>query len=211
MKTSKKLSSISFNTERFLKLKLEELKDKKAIRAYFYIKHKAEEDTTKDHIHLLIEPAITIDSEQLKDFFNEFTPLTPTKELGCLPFQITKNFQDWYLYALHDIDYLCDKGLIRKYHYQKKEVIASDIDYLDFLTSSIDYNTSNRKTQIKKLVNQGWAWESIVLNTNIVPLQQLKAYKEFYDMYYIYASNNNLIVDKEKDITNANLEELMQH
>lgn len=57
------LSTISYNTDGFLKLRLEQLKAKDLISHYMYIHHKGEVDPQdpdeipeKDHIHLIVFP-----------------------------------------------------------------------------------------------------------------------------------------------------------
>lgn len=186
MKTSKKLSTISFNSIDFLENKLKELLQRHVIRSFFYISHHAEEDTKKDHIHVLIEPATTIETEQLKDLFNEPVKDRPLEPLGCLPWQTTKDFGDWYLYAIHDIDFLLDKGQYKKYHYKKENVIASDNDYLDYLINDINFTAKNKKSQFKDLVSKGWTWGQILFNTNLVPTQQIKSYHDLYEQCILY-------------------------
>lgn len=56
MKTTRPIATISFNTEAYLRLKLDELIKAKKITFYAYIPHRKEEDENKDHIHLFLEP-----------------------------------------------------------------------------------------------------------------------------------------------------------
>lgn len=193
MKTQKKLSTITYNTEKFLVNKLNELLENGIIVAWFYINHQAENDTKKDHIHLLIEPATRIDTVQLQRVFVEPCLAFPNSPLGCMPFQTTKDFADWYLYTLHDIDYLKEKGLAKAFHYKKEEFKTSNDDYFNSLISNINFNALKPKSQIKELICQGWTWTQILFNTNIVPIQQMKAYKDYYDMCYIYCHDEGMI------------------
>ncbi len=209
MKTQKKLSTITYNTEKFLVNKLNDLLSTGVIVSWFYIKHKAEEDTKKEHIHLLVEPATRIDTVKLQHLFVEPSIISPDSPLGCMPFQTTSNFADWYLYIIHDIDYLREKGLVKKYHYKKEEVKTSNNDYFDSLVSDINFNALKPKSQIRDLICQGWSWAQILFNTNLVPIQQMKQYKEYYDMCYVYCYNEGLIINTN-DVKNANLENMLE-
>lgn len=108
MATQKPLSTISYNSEGFLKEKLEEWYTVHIIQSYQYICHKGE-DGDKDHIHVRIEPNRRIDPMDLMDELREFVP-GQKKPLGCRPFRPSKE-EDWLLYAVHDKDYLkCKYG-----------------------------------------------------------------------------------------------------
>ena len=106
MATQKPISTISYNTESFLKEKLEALYNAHIIQAYMYIKHKGE-DGDKDHIHLRIEPNKRIDPMDLVDDLKEYEK-GKEKPLGVRPFRPSKE-EDWILYAIHDPDYLALK------------------------------------------------------------------------------------------------------
>lgn len=103
MATQKPISTISYNTESFLKEKLDNWINAHIIQAYQYICHKGE-DGDKDHIHLRIEPNKKLDPMDLKDELREFQ-IGKDKPLGCRPFRPSKE-EDWFLYVVHDADYL---------------------------------------------------------------------------------------------------------
>lgn len=103
MATQKPISTISYNTEPFLKEKLETWYKAHIIQNYMYICHKGE-DGDKDHIHLRIEPNKKLDPMDLMEDLREFQ-LGKDKPLGCRPFRPSKE-EDWILYAVHDEDYL---------------------------------------------------------------------------------------------------------
>ena len=105
MKTTMPTSTISYNSGGFLKLKLDELLKAKVIQFYAFIEHVPEEDEKKKHKHLYIEPAKSVQTEELRDELREYVEETPDKPLGCMPFGKSK-FGDWYLYAIHDEAYL---------------------------------------------------------------------------------------------------------
>lgn len=103
MATQKPISTISYNTEIFLREKLENWITNHIIQAYQYIWHKGE-DGDKDHIHLRIEPNKKLDPMDLLEELKEYK-FNQDKPLGCRPFRPSKE-EDWILYAVHDSDYL---------------------------------------------------------------------------------------------------------
>lgn len=127
--TQKPLSTISYNTEPFLKSVLEMLLKQHIIQNYCYIFHKGE-DGDKDHFHVRIEPNKRIDPMDIKDLFLEFDP-DNIKPLGIRPFRYSVE-EDWFLYVVHDRDYLTikyggsEKG--EKLPYKWQDIIAPD-DY----------------------------------------------------------------------------------
>lgn len=103
MATQKPISTISYNTESFLKEKLDTWYQAHIIQAYQYICHKGE-DGDKDHIHLRIEPNKKLDPMDLMEQLREYQ-IGKDKPLGCRPFRPSKE-EDWILYAVHDEEYL---------------------------------------------------------------------------------------------------------
>lgn len=103
MATQKPISTISYNTEAFLKEKLEAWYKAHIIQSYQYICHKGEAGD-KDHIHVRIEPNKRIDPMDLQEQLKEYQ-MGKEKPLGVRPFRPSKE-EDWYLYAVHDKDYL---------------------------------------------------------------------------------------------------------
>ena len=104
MATQKPISTISYNTESFLKEKLDNWINAHIIQAYQYICHKGE-DGDKDHIHLRVEPNKQIDPMSLTEYLKEHDLKHPEKPLGVRPWRPSKE-EDWYLYAVHDKAYL---------------------------------------------------------------------------------------------------------
>lgn len=130
MKTSKPLSTISYNTEKFLFSKLNDLIRAKQITCWFAVKHQPEEDEKKEHWHLYIEPHTSVSTIDLDDEFIEFCKGNRKKPLKCIDWHNSK-FDDWYLYSLHDYDYLASHMLVKKYHYSIDDFICSDRDLLE--------------------------------------------------------------------------------
>ena len=103
MATQKPISSISYNTEAFLKEKLDAWVDAHIIQTYMYICHKGE-DGDKDHIHFRIEPNKKLDPMDLEAQLREY--VGNEKKPRCVrPFRQSKE-EDWFLYAVHDEEYL---------------------------------------------------------------------------------------------------------
>lgn len=129
MATQKPISTISYNSEAFLREKLDDWVKAHIIQAYQYIAHKGE-DGDKDHIHVRIEPNKKLDPMDLTEQLKEYVSSHP-KPLGCRPWRSSKE-EDWYLYAVHDSEYLKlkynggEKG--EKIPYKWSDIKASD-DY----------------------------------------------------------------------------------
>ena len=128
MATQKPISTISYNSEGFLKEKLETWYKAHIIQAYMYIKHKGE-DGDKDHIHVYLEPNKRIDPMDLKHELREFDVKHPDKPFGVRPFRPSVE-EDWILYDVHDPDYLKmkygggEKG--EKIPYKWQDIVASE-------------------------------------------------------------------------------------
>lgn len=103
MATQKPISTISYNSEKFLREKLDIWVDAHIIQAYQYIPHKGE-DGDKDHIHLRIEPNKKLDPMDLLEQLREYR-IGEDKPLCCRPFRPSKE-EDWILYVVHDEQYL---------------------------------------------------------------------------------------------------------
>ena len=139
------------------------------VEFWCYIQHKAESDTTKNHIHLFLQPSKKIDTQELKDYFNEIE-IGSIIPLGCKPFRKSK-FGDWYWYCLHDITYLMGKGLKRKYHYKKSDFVASDIDTFNQLVEDNKYQNKNQ--YIISLLNEGYSPLDLA-RTGLIGFNQIK-------------------------------------
>lgn len=163
MKTTKPLSSISWNSRQFLVDRLEELRKAHLIAFWVLIQHQAEDDEKKKHIHFYVEPNRSIDSEVLRENFIE--PVPGSKPLGVNKFQKSK-FTDWLWYSLHDKAYLASKGEARKYSYSIKDLIASDDEDLvqriqEHPRPESEYN------KVYELIEQGYSDEAIAQMLNV--------------------------------------------
>ena len=129
MRTSKLISTISFNTEEFLYATLVDLYSRHIISDWFFIKHSPEEDEKKLHFHVFINPNTLIDTMDLQQNFVEEikTEKLPRK---CINF-VNSNYDDAILYFVHDSRYLMFKGETRKYNYCYDDFVVCDRDTFD--------------------------------------------------------------------------------
>lgn len=166
MATQKPISTISYNTEAFLREKLDTWYNAHIIQAYQYMKHKGE-DGDKDHIHVRIEPNKKLDPMDLLDELKEFQ-IGKDKPLGCRPFRPSKE-EDWVLYACHDKKYLqhkyggCDKG--EKLPYKWEDIVTNDGYDVETMyiraKSKLEHTSSNLADKLRsgvkpiKLIEEG--------------------------------------------------------
>lgn len=132
MRTSKPISTISYNSQDYLVHKLNELVKAHKVSDWIFINHFAEEDERKDHIHLWIKPNTMLDTMDLQKHFMEFDALNPTKLLKCIDFQ-SSSVDDWILYSQHFEPYLASKSESREYHYTKDDFVYCDEDSFEDL------------------------------------------------------------------------------
>lgn len=184
MKTSKPFSTISYNTSEFLRIKLDGLVNRRKIAFYGFIEHLPEEDEKKAHKHLYIVPNGQLNTDEILDFLLELDPKNPDKPLGCIPCHSSK-FADWYLYSVHDKDYLASKGQSRKYSYSKEELIVSDSDFLNEEIHRMDLSKLSKVKALRNAAESGIPFEQMLI-TGQIPVQQVYAYKQTYDMILSY-------------------------
>ncbi len=181
MKTSKPFATISYNTAPFLQRKLDDLIYTRKIEFYTFVHHFKEEDELKEHKHLYIVPNGQIDTDSVVNYLLEPDTENPlNKPLGCIRCKPSK-FADWYLYGIHDIDYLASKGQARKYHYAIEDLITSDKDYLLEEVHTIDYSSLNRSKALKQAVEDGIDFSDLVAQ-GLIPIQQVYAYQQTYNI-----------------------------
>lgn len=182
MKTSKPVSTISFNTVSFLILKLKELMEAGKISFWCFIQHMPEDDEggKKEHCHVYIEPSKMIQTDDFKKELMEFDPANPEKPLGCLSFTSSK-FGPWFLYGLHDKRYLASKGQSRRYFYSFDDFVTSDSD--DFLckSRSIDLLSLSPYADMEDAQKEGLTFAEYFARGTI-PLPQLLLFQKAWDL-----------------------------
>lgn len=181
MRTSRAISSISYNTPSFLCSVLDNLILNRSISFYFFIYHFAEKDERKDHIHLYLEPNGQIDTNSLTDLFNELDLNNPSNPpLGVMPWRPSK-FGDAYLYFIHHKDYLNSKMQSRSYSYSFEDVVCSNYDFLNELVHTIDYTKYFKFAEFSQRVQDGVDFVDMV-KSGYIPVPQINAYSTAYSL-----------------------------
>ena len=179
MKTNNFITGVTYNSEKFLLKKLNELYKMKVIAEWYYIPHKAEEEELKDHFHVGMLPRSPINPFDLKDEFDEFvkkeklprklvlsertTPLTPISE--------------WFMYILHTPEYCKKKKLIKKYTYDRTEIKSHDKVTLDNrLFTAFHESTFNEESRILDILRSGITIGDLARNGFISPSKAFQYY-----------------------------------
>lgn len=189
MRTTKPISTISFNTTEFLYLKLEELTKAGILEFWAFIYHQPEDDeTNKPHHHVYVVPAKILQTTDLQEQFKEFDP-SNEKPRGTLPWNSSK-FDHWCMYALHDKRYLASKGQSRKYSYLFEELITSDPDQLLYLYRTIDMLSLSPYSAMLEAQAQGLRWEEFFAKGG-VPLAQVALCERAWNLLMASKTDRN--------------------
>lgn len=209
MATSKPISTISYNTAEFLEEKLNDWLVNHKIQAWQYITHIGE-DGDKDHHHVRIEPNCRLDPMDLTEELKEFTP-NHEKPLGCRPWRPSKE-EDWFLYALHDKQYLKIKyaeGKDGKLPYKEEDIKVSEGYDLRVAVlrarQSLECHTA---CMIKELQHGKQATELIEEGKDVFRVQALIKSLKATDYEQLAERYNNLCIyvdQLESAIKSANL------
>lgn len=180
--TKRPLSTISFNTEPFMRNVLDTLVSDSKIQSWIYIRHLAEEDTKKDHFHLLLLPCSVVNPVFVRKAFIE-PSFTSLGDLGCLPFAPSK-ISDWLLYALHYEPYLLSKGLQRQNHYDISSLVSNESrDYLDqCFSEAVEGLNTSRVSNFIDMAMRGHSFGEL-LASGLVPPNQVVFYDKLFRMY----------------------------
>ena len=179
MKTSKPFSTISYNTDKFLKDKLDRLIKRDCISFYAWVEHYAEDDEKKNHKHLYIVPNGQQETNGIRDILEELDPNDKLgKPLKCLDFKSSK-FDDWYLYCCHDTGYLATKGQTRKYHYKEDDFVTSSEESLHERIATIDYAKYRKTQDFVDAVMRGVSFYDLV-RSGQVPAPQFMQWRNMY-------------------------------
>lgn len=180
MKTSKPISTISYNTENFLKTKIEYWKSLGIIEFGMWIKHEAEQDEKKAHYHVFLKPAKLIQTMDLELDSCELDPLNPEKPLKMVSFRVSKE-SDWLLYSLHDTNYLQEKGLEREFSYDLSDIQSTCDDTLaDIISHLADERKGRIEYRIIDCINKGMTWQQII-SSGLVPLRYMAGARIMYE------------------------------
>lgn len=205
MKTTLPISTISFNSAEFLAIKLDELATAKILSFWSFIVHKPEDDEggKKEHIHLYVEPAKSIQTVDLTSELIEFDPDHPEKPKKCISW-VKSKFAPWYLYALHDKRYLASQGQSRRFHYSHDEILTSDPDDLHSKAKSIDMLSLSPYADMLEAQSLGLSWAEY-FSRGTVPIMQIAQFERAWQTLAQTAtdrdgrSDHPMDVDEESD------------
>lgn len=192
MRTTKPISTISFNTPDYLRLKLNELLKAGRISFWSFVVHQPEDDEggKKQHSHVYIEPSKMLQTDDIRKELQEYDPEHPDKPLGCLTF-VSSRFDPWYLYGLHDPRYLASKGQSRKFHYVHDDFLSSDSDDLLCKARQIDMVSLSPYAAMADAQLQGITFPEFFARGTI-PLPQLSLFeKAWYLLLDTHTNRNN--------------------
>lgn len=182
MRTSKSISTISYNTPKYLEWVLNRLLDNDVITFWCYIQHFAESNETKDHIHLYLEPSNRVDTSTLRKEFEEIDlENSDNKPLSVMPFN-SSHFKDWYLYSMHDIDYLRSKGLNRDVYYSRDNFVKSDENYFLEKVNTIDYNYG-LTGKLMEAASNDIPFKDLIIN-GVVKVNNIYQAQKMYDILW---------------------------
>lgn len=182
MRTTKPISTISFNTPAYLNLKLTELTKAGKISFWAYILHYPEDDEggKKQHLHVYIEPSKLVQTDDIREYLKEYDPDHPETPKGSISFQ-TSNFGNWYMYSLHDSRYLSSKGQSRRYHYKHSDMVTSDKDDLNYKAKMIDLLSLSPYAAMQEAIENGVTMSEYFARGTI-PMQQVAQFQRAWQL-----------------------------
>lgn len=182
MRTTKPISTISFNTEQYLKDRLQDLCRSGHVSFFAFVKHLPEDDEggKKEHFHVYIEPSKLIQTDDFRQHLLEYDLTNPDKPKGCLKFCNSK-FGDWYRYSLHDSAYLAKKGQSRRYQYTFEEFISSNDDDMLMMVRSIPPDEDTAYADMLNAFRQGMDFGTYA-STYGVPIAQINQWRIAWDL-----------------------------
>lgn len=203
MKTSKPISTISYNTERFLAEKIYYWKKQGLIEYGMWIKHEPDVDGKKEHFHVYLQPSKLIQTEFLVDdsieidtnwkpldekFLSVLSEDEQKKEIEAHEkkryfkmnvFHSSKP-DDWILYAIHDEKYLTQKNLSRNCHYEIGDIKATCDDTLnEMISQAYDKNNNKLEFRIIEAIKKEMTWSQIV-GSGMIPIRQMAGARLYY-------------------------------
>lgn len=200
MRTSKPISTISYNSPEFLRSKIGQWKKAGLIEFGMWIYHRAETGE-KDHFHVLLRPARLVQTMDLELDSCEFDPNMPDKPLKMVGFRVSKE-TEWLLYTLHDPVYLREKALEREYVYCFEDYENTDEDtFNEIISHCTDERKGKLEYRLVELIQRGMTWAQIVQG-GFVPIRQMAGAKMYYDAlagYYVRSMQKQVAEEPKKD------------
>ena len=195
MRTAKPISTITWCSPEDIYDKLCELQRANVISYFCYICHLGEkgdrESGGKNHIHLYVEPAKLLQTMELR---NELTVMDMTNGKPIVPLDFHhSDFSNWFMYCLHDANYLASKNLTREYTYTPEQMKYSSKEEFDYRVANVDISNAVPVSKIKKYVESGLSFDEMV-SRGLVPLGQINNWAKAYECII------NIIPKKPKKI-----------
>lgn len=147
------------------------------IEFWSYIIHKPDTDDKKEHIHLFMIPAKMIETTTLLPEFIEPDPIAgiPRKSLRI----DRSNFGDWYLYGLHDREYLKAKGKEKNVHYSRNDFKSSDDDSMNMMINEIDVVALKGYANMIESALKGIPFSDALIK-GIIPMSRVQQWGQTY-------------------------------
>lgn len=185
MRTSKPISTISYNSKEFLIAKLNQWHSEHRIAYWCIICHVGEilDDGTKekDHYHVYIEPNGQVDTMSLQEDTKELD-LKNNKPLKCIDFRSSNN-DDWTWYCLHDPQYLARKGECRQYTYTRDDFISCDADEFDArFYRAMHCERIVQDNRLAQYIQNGFSLGQLTY-LGVIPMTKAIQAKEWYKLY----------------------------
>lgn len=198
MNTSKPISGISWCSIEYTQDVLNKLVKEGKISWWAAIPHMKEKDETKDHLHIFVSPSVRISTDDLRSRFHEPTGETGVYN-GCSAIWQKSDFENWYLYGLHDSAYLAERNMEKLYHYKKSDFLTSSKFDFDFLVSNV--NPFDIRRKIMESVSCGESWEFFVQKYySKIPLAVFRSCREMFG--FLGAAKFNSPNTKKGKVTN---------
>lgn len=178
MRTSKPISTISYNSKEFLVATLDKWLNAQLISYWCIVRHYGEllDDGSqeKDHWHVFLVPNKMVDTMKLAVDTMEID-LNHKKPLKCIDFRSSKE-DDWIWYCLHDPSYLATKGETRQYQYRPEDFISSDEDEFQQHYYRAMHSTSIlADARLNEMLRSGFSMGELVYNGYIPMRDAVKA------------------------------------
>lgn len=191
MQTIKIISNVSYNSDEFFEATVQRLYKARIIDWCYWVRHEADTDETKPHIHFVLKPSARLDTQALREQFKEVDLHNPTQPLCCTTrWFFTNSMEDWLLYAVHDVAYLASKGQTRKHHYGYTDLKSTDPDGLRQDWNMIDRSKYDRLQILFEAAQMDIPF-GLLVQMGRVPIPQRAQWEQQYNSLLHLVSNPN--------------------
>lgn len=192
MNTRRVISNITFNSLDFFGSVCESLVSDHLIEWCYWIQHQPDTDDSKPHIHFVLQPSKTINTDSLRKSFLEVDINNSLPILPLSKWYFTTSIDDWILYCLHDIDYLRFKGLYRNIHYSYADFYSTDIDSFHHDYCNINRSRFSALSALDNAISSNKSFASLV-QSGVIPINLRAQYEAQYRaLKKLYLSDNHI-------------------